>query len=234
MKSSLFVLFALLLTAGCATKPPPPPKREEVFLEEIPYGSTENVRTGEVVKAYPIARWVDPANKNMMHERSVIYRLERSSRWRLKPPAGQEDATLLGPVAGVRKPYYAPAPTSAELARELQKQRAASATLDARVSQVNQITQQDAAQSQSDRRRIEDLLRSQESLQRELKTKLTAIENTVTQNSNEIQTLREEQNNRESMDRKNMPPSPTSTPNEMRPGPVEDQAPSKPLSATFD
>jgi hypothetical protein len=85
------------------------------------------VRSGEIVKAYPIARYVDPANKRVMHERHTVYRLERSTAWRLNPPEGKYDAVLLGPVAGVRKPYYKPSPTSAELDRALQKQQAATA-----------------------------------------------------------------------------------------------------------
>lgn len=121
-------IVAIMMSAGCATKkdqeiPPPQDSKDvDVYIEEIPFGSTADVRTGDVVKAYPIARYVDPADKRMMHERHVLYRLERPSRWRLKTPAGRNDAVLLGPVAGVRAPYYKPSPLSSEVARELRKQ----------------------------------------------------------------------------------------------------------------
>jgi len=225
MKRSATIAGAILVLAitGCATKPPPPPPKQEVYLEEIPYGSTENVRTGEIVKAYPIARWIDPANKNLMHERSVIYRLERSSSWRLKTPPGTEDATLLGPVAGVRKPYYAPAPTAAELSRELQKQRAVSATLDARLAQINQTAQQDTAKSQAERQKLEELLRAQDELQRDLKNRLSSMEAKISSNTAEIQSMQ-----------RSAPEAQQTRSSGVTPGPVEDStsapAPSAPLT----
>jgi len=77
-----------LLAAGCASQPPP---RSVVAKQEaIPIESQANVRTGEVVKAYPINRYRDPANSRILHERHVVYRVESDADWRLSSNAKQQ------------------------------------------------------------------------------------------------------------------------------------------------
>jgi hypothetical protein len=77
-----------------------------------------NVRTGEIVKAYGVNRYVDPANPNIMHERHAIYRVEEGPGWVMQTPQG-ERGIILGPVVGLRNPEDAPAPRDSEIKREL-------------------------------------------------------------------------------------------------------------------
>ena len=48
------------------------------------------MRRGETVKAYPINRYVDPANPREMHERHVVYRVEETPSWKLQSNANQQ------------------------------------------------------------------------------------------------------------------------------------------------
>lgn len=114
------------LLSGCATSKPKivyalPPNC--VVADEIPMESTINVRVPDTVKAYPVARYVDPVNKNILHERTVIYRVEENSRWKLRPD--QPDKVLLGTVVGVKDPHYVAGPLPSELQSELQWQKKA-------------------------------------------------------------------------------------------------------------
>lgn len=77
-----------------------------------------NVRTGEIVKAYGVNRYVDPANPNIMHERHAIYRIEEGPGWVMQTPQG-ERGVILGPVVGLKNPEDAPAPRDSEIKREL-------------------------------------------------------------------------------------------------------------------
>ena len=84
-------LLLIILTvgiAGCATK-----RKYVKPLQgptSIPIESAANVRIGEVVKAYPINRYIDPADRKVMHERHVVYRVEEDAAWRLTSNAQQQ------------------------------------------------------------------------------------------------------------------------------------------------
>lgn len=49
----------------------------------------------DAIKAYPLARSVDPFDPELMHEAHVVYRRETSPRWRLDVPASQQ--IMVGP-----------------------------------------------------------------------------------------------------------------------------------------
>lgn len=83
------------------------------------------MRTAEV-KAYPVARYVDPQNKDVMHEKHVIYRRERPETWRLY--ANYEQPVTIGPL-GLRNPVATRNPSGQELTAELNKQRLVSEQL---------------------------------------------------------------------------------------------------------
>jgi hypothetical protein len=85
-------------------------------------GALADVRQSELVKAYGVNRYVDPADSRLMHERHALYRLEEQPAWVTRSPRGQ-DGVLLGPVVGLRKPEYAPEPLPGETARELMQAR---------------------------------------------------------------------------------------------------------------
>ena len=98
---------------------PLPPGTE--VLEDIPLESNAAVARAADYKAYPVSRYVDPANKEVMHERHVIYRRERPETWRLRPDPDKK--ILIGPTVGLRNPVALDRPVSQELNAELNRQR---------------------------------------------------------------------------------------------------------------
>lgn len=96
-----------------------------------------NIRTGEVVKAYGVNRYVDPANPNILHERHAIYRIEEGPGWVMHTPQG-ERGVILGPVVGLKNPEDAPAPRSSEIKRELLSAREALQKNNDALAQVRQ------------------------------------------------------------------------------------------------
>lgn len=126
------ILFVLSLS-GCTTAymkkkhdelhsrydSPLPPGTE--VLEDIPLESNAAVARAADYKAYPVSRYVDPANKDVMHERHVIYRRERPETWRLRPDPDKK--ILLGPTVGLRNPIALNRPVSQELNAELNRQK---------------------------------------------------------------------------------------------------------------
>lgn len=98
---------------------PLPPGTE--VLEDIPLESNAAVARAADYKAYPVSRYVDPANKEVMHERHVIYRRERPETWRLRPDPDKK--ILLGPTVGLRNPIALNRPVSQELNAELNRQK---------------------------------------------------------------------------------------------------------------
>ena len=90
-------------------------------------GTIGNVRSSEMVKVYGVNRYVDPSDSRVMHERHAMYRLEEQPQWVLQTPKGG-NKILLGPIVGLNRPEYKPAPDSAELGRELMTARRATST----------------------------------------------------------------------------------------------------------
>lgn len=87
MINRMLQFVAVALLAGCATKPLQKPLSGPT---DIPIESAANIRRGETVKAYPINRYVDPADRKMMHERHVVYRVEEDADWRTTSNATQQ------------------------------------------------------------------------------------------------------------------------------------------------
>jgi hypothetical protein len=92
----LHYLFPALLLAGCASSHPtavdvgpgPLPQKHDV-------SDPASIRTPEQVKAYPVGRYEDPNDPDVMHEGHTIYRAETSPEWDTDP---NEPTTLpLGP-----------------------------------------------------------------------------------------------------------------------------------------
>lgn len=129
---TILILFALSL-CSCTTAymqkkhdelhsrydSPLPPGTE--VLEDIPLESNAAVARAADYKAYPVSRYVDPANKDVMHERHVIYRRERPETWRLRPDPDKK--ILIGPTVGLRNPIALNRPVSQELNAELNRQK---------------------------------------------------------------------------------------------------------------
>ena len=117
----ILAAFAAFL-GGCASKPIAVVKPELVIPPpQIPVGNEANVWLPDEIKAYPINRYVDPSNPNILHERHVIYRREQAADWRLQANADRQ--ILVGNTMGDGEQDLKPALLDQELARELQRQR---------------------------------------------------------------------------------------------------------------
>ena len=84
MKTRLLLVVPLLLSA-CATKPKPVLGIRSVPGTTLATSAVDRVRYAETLKAYPLARYIDPNNGRIMHEGHTIYRVESSGKWNLHP-----------------------------------------------------------------------------------------------------------------------------------------------------
>jgi len=81
-------LFPALLLVGCASSHPPTidvgagplPQKHDV-------SDPASVRTPEKLKAYPVGRYEDPNDPDVMHEGHTVYRAETSPDWNTDPNA---------------------------------------------------------------------------------------------------------------------------------------------------
>jgi hypothetical protein len=120
-----------ILGAGCATQkklfvaeaPPPLP----VSGTDLDQKNTEKIRGGETLKAYPIGRYVDPRDPNVMHESHVVYRKEAGANWNLAPNA--PTVVPLGPALAVSDGAPQPNPLPAELEQKVAEQNQLMAAL---------------------------------------------------------------------------------------------------------
>lgn len=100
-----------ILMAGCASAPKQT-AYAPVYYDKIPVRSTDAVLGPQLVEAYPISRYQDPQNPNLMHERHVVYRWVNRG-WRLKSNPGEE--IQLGATVGPRNAAYQPNPSKGEV-----------------------------------------------------------------------------------------------------------------------
>lgn len=125
---TLTAILILSLCSGCAVfdKAPPRKKHPTVAKDRGDAVSRRNkarVRTEEITKAYPVGRYSDPNDPDVMHERHVVYRREQAPDWNYMP-----DVPLplpLGPIVAESNPsssYYVK--TDAELMNAQQKAQA--------------------------------------------------------------------------------------------------------------
>jgi hypothetical protein len=139
MKSKILVLCATAaLVAGCETldrkttaatvpTPQPAPTVVPVSGTDLDSSNVEKVRLNESLKAYPVGRYVDPKDPNLMHEAHVVYRREAGANWNLNPNA--PTAVPLGPVIAVADPAKTPGPLPAELEAKMAEQNQLVASL---------------------------------------------------------------------------------------------------------
>jgi hypothetical protein len=81
--------------------------------------SLESVRYGDVVKSYPVGRYIDPNDPSVMHESHVIYRDESTAKWNLHPNAPVR--VPLGPAVASSNPArqtHLPSSVQSELANQ--------------------------------------------------------------------------------------------------------------------
>ena len=120
----LWAVLLLVLGAGCATKPKPSiaaaPPPVPISGTDLDQANVEKVRSGETLKAYPIGRYVDPRDPNVMHESHVVYRKEAGANWNLAPNA--PTVVPLGPALAVSDGATQPNPLPAELEQKVAEQ----------------------------------------------------------------------------------------------------------------
>jgi hypothetical protein len=132
--SALVLGVACVLGAGCeaipkktAAGPPPAPVIAPVSGTDLDQTNAEKVRVAESLKAYPVGRYVDPQDRDLMHEAHVVYRREAGGSWNLNPNA--PTVVPLGPVLAVADPAKTPAPLPAELEQKMAEQNQLVASL---------------------------------------------------------------------------------------------------------
>lgn len=131
--ASLFFVVSFAF-AGCQSTrvgkaPPPAPEALPVSITApaLDAASLESVRLGEMLKAYPVGRYIDPADPDVMHEAHTIYRREAGANWNLNPNA--PTVVPLGPVLAVADPVRTSNPLPAELERKIAEQNRLMAAL---------------------------------------------------------------------------------------------------------
>lgn len=129
----LICLAVVSLCAGCQSglnKGKAPPTREPpvpVAGTDLDPANVEKVRVSETLKAYPVGRFVDPNDPNVMHESHVVYRKEAGAGWNLSPNA--PTVVPLGPTLAVADPARQPNPLPAELEQKIAEQNQLMASL---------------------------------------------------------------------------------------------------------
>lgn len=138
MKNRIWVIPAVVvLCGGCATAekqitamaspPSPVAPAAPIAGTQLDQNRTESVRHTESLKAYPVNRYVDPNDPNVMHEGHVVYRRESGGGWNLNPNA--PTVVPLGPALAVADPARQPNPLPAELEQKIAEQNQLVATL---------------------------------------------------------------------------------------------------------
>jgi hypothetical protein len=92
MKTMGILTAVTALLVGCtSTKKEPETRRMPQFMPVTDLGGTyvepsqlECLRLPEVAKGYSIGRFIDPMDATVMHERSVVYRVEDGAAWNLQ------------------------------------------------------------------------------------------------------------------------------------------------------
>lgn len=117
----LHYLFPALLLAGCASSHPP---TVDVSPGPLPQRhdapDTVSIRTPEQLKAYPVGRYEDPNDPDVMHEGHTVYRAETSPDWNTAPNA--PIAVPLGPTMAVADPSQQHTALTAELEQRLKQE----------------------------------------------------------------------------------------------------------------
>ena len=108
--------------AVAALKPAAP-----VTGTQMDQANVEKVRFSESLKAYPVNRYVDPNDPNVMHEGHVLYRRENTGAWNLNPNA--PTVVPLGPALAVADGAKQPNPLPAELEQKMAEQNQLMASL---------------------------------------------------------------------------------------------------------
>jgi hypothetical protein len=142
----LCCIILLSLFAGCAIK------KETRFARSVNVPGTaigadnaRKVRTPEIVKAYPVGRYIDPSFPDEMHERHTVYRREHAAEWNYRP--SKPYALPLGPVIAESNPYRSYYTKTNSQQMKAQQKAYAEALLEQNVAlkrQIDELQQKDS------------------------------------------------------------------------------------------
>ncbi len=123
------LIFLSLILSSCATKHVPLVRTTPHAVPGTTLSSEgiESVRYAENIKAYPLARYVDPNNSRVMHEAHPVYRVETTAKWNLH--TNPRVSLSSGPSARVSDSATTSAPLRDELMAELNRQKEATRTV---------------------------------------------------------------------------------------------------------
>ncbi len=99
-----FITFLAILDIGCfswRTAQIPVARALPANTGPLASRNRDRLRTSEIVKAYPIGRYVDPASGRVMHEKHTIYRVEEDAAWNTWNEAKGENRAGNGPDSEV-------------------------------------------------------------------------------------------------------------------------------------
>ncbi len=143
-----YLLLTLLFLPSCAKTilpvPVPDYKREYILK---PPGNGKVLEPAEI-EAYPVARYVDPSNKNIMHEKHYVYR-RQAPKWKLN--SNPSEMVYLGTVAN--RPAGKPiSPSQTEISHAVYAQRQTEKQMDEQARSIDALlkNQQELANSQAE------------------------------------------------------------------------------------
>src|SRR6266568_1808458 len=113
---TLYVIPLLFLSACSTTKTPKLSLRPQELASPIDEAGT---RYPELIGAYHLGRYVDPANA--LHEQHSVYRVEAGSRWNFHPGPHQAEAATLPTFS--RDAAFSTPPATDEIIAELNRQK---------------------------------------------------------------------------------------------------------------
>ena len=128
MIKTLFQFFLMLCIGslvGCATPTPFHTDVDEATLPALPQkpaklDGADSVRSPGDMKVYPIGRYEDPEDPDLMHEAHTIYRQETSSQWNTAPNA--PTYVPLGPTVAAAVPDQDHISLTAELEQKVNRE----------------------------------------------------------------------------------------------------------------
>jgi hypothetical protein len=168
----LFLLLPAICLAACASHPP----RKIVIVPAVEPShfvrDNASVRIPEQIREYRFGRYVDPADRLMMHEGHPVYRIERTNAWNLRPDRNGTPASSPEPVQTVATQR------NDEVLAEINKQKAATKAFTEQAAGLNQrLTELAQALNQTGQVAKQNVL-LQQSIS-SLKTRLDELENRV-------------------------------------------------------
>ena len=139
------LLIPIILLTACASHPR---KANSTASAAVLVGkpvSSDSLRTGEQLKEYRLGRYVDPRDPLAMHEAHLMYRVENTAQWDLRPQTQQTIAQRR------TTPAVPSVSTNDAVVAEVNKQRAATRAFTEQAAALNQkLTDLSKAVSQTE------------------------------------------------------------------------------------